>query len=97
LEGEPFIELHPLDAAKRGIGHGDRVRVENERGWCELNAKLTEDVLPGVAVAPKGYWGRNVNWLTSDELADLGGQATFHSNLVSVSPATAGSLHLAAD
>jgi anaerobic selenocysteine-containing dehydrogenase len=97
LEGDPFIELHPDDAAKRGIDQGDKVRVENDRGWCELRAKITEDVQPGVAVAPKGYWGRNVNWLTSDELADLGGQATFHSNLVSVRLVGASALTLAAD
>ncbi|MCA9858167.1 MAG: hypothetical protein KC438_00525, partial [Thermomicrobiales bacterium] len=38
----------------------------------------------------KGYWsqgslaGRNVNWLTTDVLSDLGNQASFHSNLVRV-------------
>jgi hypothetical protein len=43
-----------------------------------------------VAVAPKGRWaqlapgGRNVNWTTSDALADLAGQSTFHSNLVEI-------------
>ncbi len=45
-----------------------------------------------MAVAPKGRWrqpspdGRNVNWTTSDALADLAGQSTFHSNLVAVRP-----------
>ena len=44
----------------------------------------------GVAIAPKGRWarldadGRNINWTTSDALADLAGQSTFHSNLVEV-------------
>ena len=43
-----------------------------------------------VAVAPKGQWarlspdGRNVNWATSDALADMAGQSTFHSNLVEI-------------
>jgi hypothetical protein len=51
-------------------------------------------VAPGVAVSPKGRWaslspdGRTVNWLTSDAIADLAGQSTFHSNLVHVEPAT---------
>jgi anaerobic selenocysteine-containing dehydrogenase len=89
-EGIPFIELNPTDAISRGIANGQDVIVENDRGWCQLRAHVTEDVAPGVAVAPKGFWGRrspggrNVNWLTSDALADLGGQATFHSNLVTV-------------
>jgi len=91
-EGTPFIELSAPDAEARGIADGQTVIVENDRGWCQLQAKISGDVTTGVAVAPKGYWGRrspggrNVNWLTSDAVADLGGQATFHSNLVSVRP-----------
>lgn len=89
-EGEPFLEIHPADAAARGIGDGDAVLVENARGWCALRAVLTDAVAPGVVVSPKGHWaryapdGRNINWLTPDALADLGGQATFHSNVVRV-------------
>ena len=89
-EGEPSIELHPADAEQRGIRDGDTVIVENERGSCQLRAVLTEDVQPGVAVAVKGHWaqhspdGRNINWTTSDALADLAGQSTFHSNVVTV-------------
>ncbi len=94
-EGTPFVELHPEDAALRNIQHGAQVRVENERGWCELRAVVTDDVPPGVAVAPKGNWarlspdGRNINWTTSDALADLAGQSTFHSNQVEIRPAHA--------
>jgi anaerobic selenocysteine-containing dehydrogenase len=86
-EGEPFIEIHPDDAALRGIGHGDRVVVENGRGWCELKAVVTDAVRPGVAASPKGRWskldgGRNVNWTTPDALGDMAGQSTFHTNRV---------------
>jgi anaerobic selenocysteine-containing dehydrogenase len=87
-EGTPFVEVNPADAHERGIADGETVIVESERGWCELRAVVTEDVPAGVAVAPKGSWarlgpdGRNVNWTTSDALADLAGQSTFHSNLV---------------
>ncbi len=89
-EGAPFIELNPADAAARGIVAGDEVIVANERGWCRLRAVITDDVPPGVAVAPKGHWaslspdGRNINWTTPDDLADLAGQSTFHTNLVTV-------------
>ncbi len=89
-EGKPFLEIHPKDANARGIEDGDPLLIENERGWCLLVADVTEDVIPGFTVSPKGYWaqsslaGRNVNWLTSDILADLGNQAVFHSNLVRV-------------
>jgi anaerobic selenocysteine-containing dehydrogenase len=93
-EGVPSIELHPDDAAARGIQQGDEVLVGNARGECRLRAVLTSSILPGVAVVPKGRWpqlnpdGRNINWTTSDGLADLAGQSTFHSNLVLVRKAT---------
>ncbi len=95
-EGAPYVELHPQDAAARGVEHGADVILANGRGWCRLRAVVTEDVPPGVAVAPKGRWaqhspdGRNINWTTSDALADLAGQSTFHSNLVWVRPAAEG-------
>lgn len=89
-EGAPFVELHPDDAAAHGISGGDDVIVANARGWCRLRAVVSADVPVGVAVAPKGHWPRlaadrrNVNWTTPDALADLAGQATFHSNLVTI-------------
>jgi anaerobic selenocysteine-containing dehydrogenase len=67
--------------------------VANERGQCRLRAVVTDNVRPGVVVSTKGRWlaravdGHGVNWTTSDALGDLGGQSTFHSNLVHVRPA----------
>lgn len=93
LEGTPYVEINPEDAAARGIADGDDVVVENARGWCRLRAVVTDDVPPGVAVSPKGFWGihspegRNINNTTSAALADLAGQSTFHSNLVEIRPA----------
>ena len=89
-EGAPFIEINPADAASRGVVDGDDVIVSNGRGWCRLWAVVTDDVMPGVTVSPKGRWAslspdrRNVNWVTSDAIADLAGQSTYHSNLVHV-------------
>ncbi len=94
LEGTPSIDINPIDASDRGINHGDEVIVENERGWCQLRAVVTDDVPQGVLVSVKGQWarlsddGRNVNFVTPDALADLGNQSTFHSNLVEIRPAT---------
>ncbi len=91
-EGTPHVEINPEDAAERGIEDGQEVTVANERGACVLRAVVTDDVPPGVAVAPKGRWarrspdGRNINWTTSDALGDLAGQSTFHSNLVEIRP-----------
>ena len=92
-EGTPYVEIHPDDAARRQISTGDVVRVENARGWCRLRAVVTDAVRPGTVGATKGFWarldpwqngdgGRNINWVTSDALADMGGQSTYHSSRV---------------
>ena len=90
-EGAATIEIHPTDAAARGIAHGELVVVENGRGWVTLRAVVTDSVRPGVVAAAKGRWSkhgdaagapRNVNWTTSDALGDFAGQSTFHSNRV---------------
>jgi anaerobic selenocysteine-containing dehydrogenase len=85
--GPPALEIHPADAARRGISTGDEIVIENSRGACRLRALVSDAVRSGVISSPKGYWakcagGRNVNWTTSDALADLAGQSTFHSNRV---------------
>jgi anaerobic selenocysteine-containing dehydrogenase len=90
LEGRPTIELDPNDAAARGIATGDRVRVFNDRGSIHLFAVVSDAVQPGVAAHTGLWWLRdgeedlNCNALTSDATADMGGGATFHTNLVQV-------------
>ena len=91
-EGAPTLRIHPRDAAVRNIRSGQLVRVGNERGWCRLVADVTELVRPGVLATTTVWWPkfspdqRNVNWTTSDRLADMGGGSTFYTNLVSVEP-----------
>ncbi len=90
LEQRPSIELNAIDARARGIGNGDKVRVFNDRGETFFSAKVGDTVAPGVASHESLWWlrnspgGHNVNVLTSARLADMGGGATFHSNLVEV-------------
>ena len=92
-EGAPTLRIHPSDAAVRNIRSGQLVRVGNERGWCRLVAEVTETVRPGVLATTTVWWPqfspdkRNINWTTSDRLADLGGGSTFYTNLVTVEPA----------
>ncbi len=89
-EGSPTLRIHPDDAAMRGIRSGQLVRVSNERGWCRLIADVTEDVRPGVLATATVWWPRhspdqrNINWTTSDRLADFNGGSTFYTNLVFV-------------
>lgn len=91
---EPAVlVLHPHDAASRGIGSGDAVRVWNELGTVECLAEVSEEVRPGVAVLPKGLWshhtrnGCTANALAPDHLTDLGGGAVFNDARVQVARA----------
>jgi anaerobic selenocysteine-containing dehydrogenase len=89
-EKAPRLDIHPDDAAPRGIASGDSVRVFNERGSYTLKAAVSDRARPGVVVAPSVWWkklspdGRNANDLTSQALADMGGAATFYDCLVQV-------------
>jgi len=84
------IEIHPADAAARGIGDGDVVRVFNELGSVTCHARVTDAVRPGVTSLPKGLWSHNVlgastaNALAPDTLTDLGGGACFNDSRVQV-------------
>jgi len=85
-----ILDIHPIDAASRGIAVGDMVRAYNGRGECGFEARTSDVVQPGVVSAPAVRWKRVAgargasNALTSDRLADEGGGATFYSCLVEV-------------
>jgi anaerobic selenocysteine-containing dehydrogenase len=88
-----LLEMHPADAAARGLATGDAVEVFNARGRVELRAQVDETVPAGVVAArldwnklsgASGEGGSNVNALTSETLTDIGGGATFYSTLVEV-------------
>jgi anaerobic selenocysteine-containing dehydrogenase len=92
-QGAATAMLAAADAAARGIGDGDRIRVESPRGAARFTARVTDATRPGVVVIEGIWWHRfspggvGVNALTSDRVADLGGGPAFHSNLVQVSKA----------
>jgi anaerobic selenocysteine-containing dehydrogenase len=90
FEREPHLDMHPQDAAARGIRDGDRVRVYNERGGYTLKARVNGKPRPGVVVAPSVWWkknardGGNANNVTAQRTTDLGGGATFYDCRVEV-------------
>jgi len=92
-EGEPSLTIHPTDAASRGIRDGQMVRTFNDRGSFLAKARVSEAARTGVVVGLSVWWakmapgGRNANAVTSQELTDLGGGATFYDVLVDVAPA----------
>ena len=89
-EKTPKLDLHPLDAAARGLHEGDVVRIRNDRGSFTAALRVTDRARPGVAVAPSIWWqklapdGRNANAVTSQALTDMGRAATFYDCLVEV-------------
>jgi biotin/methionine sulfoxide reductase len=56
LRGREPVRMHPADAAARGIGPGDVVRLFNVRGACLAVAVLSEEVRRGVAQLSTGAW-----------------------------------------
>ncbi len=101
--GLGVLEMHPDDAASRGIREGDEVEISNERGSVRLCAAFTGRVSPGTVAATLGWNklaadGHGVNVLTSERLTDLGGGATFYAVNVEVrrvarDPAEAKTVH----
>ncbi|MEX1021656.1 MAG: molybdopterin-dependent oxidoreductase, partial [Dehalococcoidia bacterium] len=55
-EPQPFVEIHPTDAARYSVREGDVVRVTSRRSSVELRARITEAIRPGAVFAPF-HWG----------------------------------------
>ena len=93
--GEQRVIINPADALARNVGQGSPVRIFNDRGSFEAVAELSDTVMPGVVVAPLGYWrepsraAATVNALNPAAYADLGRAPTFSDSLVEIEPAEA--------
>lgn len=88
--GPPLLAMHPSDAATRGLGEAQVVRVFNDRGAFLAHLQLTDRVRAGVVAMTKGRWpslvdgGSTVNATVDERDADMGGGAVFHDNRVEV-------------
>ena len=84
------LEIHPQDAAARGLEDGTEVRVFNARGEFVIPLKISTNVAPGTVATFWGWWDKlsdgkgNVNNVTSAKLTDLGGGGTFYDCRVEV-------------
>jgi anaerobic selenocysteine-containing dehydrogenase len=87
---EPTLDIHPRDAAARGIANGDAVRVFNDRGSLKARARVGDQAREGIVVALSVWWkkltadGCNANEVTSQAVTDIGRGATFYDCLVEV-------------
>jgi ferredoxin-nitrate reductase len=56
MHPEPFIEIHPRDAAELGITDNQWVLVRSRRGKAKFPAKVTKAIAPGTVFVPM-HWG----------------------------------------
>ncbi len=88
--GDPFVLINPADAQSRRINHGSAIDVFNARGTFAARAEISDEVMPGVIVAPMGYWmshsrsNSTVSAVNPNKFADLGRAPTFSDNLVEI-------------
>jgi anaerobic selenocysteine-containing dehydrogenase len=89
-DGTPPLEMHPDDAAARGLRDGMRVRVWNDLGEVYLPLRVTDAVRPGVVCSLKGAWfrtsdnGQTVSALCPAHHADVSEGACFNDARVEV-------------
>lgn len=88
--GEPFVEIHPADAALLGIAHNDLTEVTSPFGKIRVKAVLTDDVKRGVVFCPM-HWGKmlgndlsRANNLTSDRVDPKSKEPDFKYTAVNV-------------
>jgi len=88
----PVIEMHPEDAAARGLRDGMRVKMWNDLGEVHLPLKITAAVRPGVVSSLKGAWfstsdnRQTVSALAPAHHADVAGGACYNDTRVDVAP-----------
>ncbi|KMX52988.1 DMSO/selenate family reductase complex A subunit [Klebsiella pneumoniae] len=86
--------INPIDARKRGIANGDRIRIFNDRGEVHIEAKVTPRMMPGVVALGEGAWynpdasrvdqAGSINVLTTQRPSPLAKGNPSHTNLVQV-------------
>jgi len=97
-----LILMNPLDAQKKSIADGQKVRVKTSNAQIELEAKLSTEMMPGVISIPHGWGhegkdtqqrialenkGGNLNALGDDLAIDpVSGNADLHIRNVKVYP-----------
>ncbi|MGH7437734.1 MAG: molybdopterin dinucleotide binding domain-containing protein, partial [Polyangiaceae bacterium] len=62
VKGKTRHELlvHPADLASRGIADGDRVRVQSRVGDVVVEARASDEMMPGVVSLPHGFGHKGV-------------------------------------
>ena len=65
-QSEAFVEIHPRDAKKRGIGDHDLVELRTRRGAIRVRALFSRQVRPGCIWTPLHFAEARANIVTND-------------------------------
>jgi len=87
IERPHRLDMHPVDAAARGLSEGDEAIVWNDRGRIALAVRLDEGLRPGVVHVLEGRCHNgdpDINQLTDAGVTDINHGATFYECLVEV-------------
>ncbi len=88
---EPFVEIHPADAAEQGIEDGQMIKVDSRRGTAVVQAIITDRVRQGTIFIPF-HWGRlsghnkAANNLTTDAVDPISKEPEFKACAVNMIP-----------
>ncbi|MEM9845239.1 MAG: molybdopterin dinucleotide binding domain-containing protein, partial [Pseudomonadota bacterium] len=86
---EPYIDVHPEDAARLDIELADLVDVQSPSGTCILRARITTDVKPGEVFAPMHWTGETapsarIDALVAAAVDPVSGQPESKASVVSI-------------
>jgi predicted molibdopterin-dependent oxidoreductase YjgC len=65
---EPYLLMHPADAARQGLSDGTMAQITSRRGSVHARLRVSREVLEGELFMPFHYSEAPVNELTRDEL-----------------------------
>lgn len=85
--GEARAELHPQDANRIGVHHGDLVALRSRRGEETFRVAIEEDARPGTIFVTMHDPVRMCNRLTSEAMDPVSGQPELKVCAVQASPA----------
>jgi formate dehydrogenase alpha subunit len=87
---EAYVELHPDDAQRIGLGRDSRVRVGSRRGEIELAARVTDRITPGVVFIPFHFAEAAANALTNSAFDPIAKIPEYKVCAVRIEPAAVG-------
>ena len=64
---DPYVELHPAEAARRGLADGQMVTVTSPHGAIPRRVRVSDDTPEGAAFVPSGYNSSPVARLLADD------------------------------